>query len=385
MSWRKIVAILAIPAALSILGSCSKNKKSGNAATNAPVHELSWAVSGSDVLEMGQAPDGIFGIMTVPAATKGTERVELWKWNADTIVKQEAMEVAEPLSLHHASALPGNRYMACVTPRNSRDRWRMVITGIPENKKCDETLLPQGWECEGTGVSRNGKYATIFSPESISFSAADKPKGNPHDVRYRVGITETAAFNMYWIGELIGHPSTSVRTIAVSNDGKYVALGGWENGIAVFSASKKKVLWQGRQPEVVTIGYVDFSSDGLTLYALDSGGGYVFVHDTKDGKVRGRWCASESGNPEYGRRISCMAVSPDDAWVAAGTGPDGLVYLFNAKASGQPVIFPHGLATTRMLSFSPDSKYLASVGGGKIKVWNIGSRTVNPTPSGKPE
>jgi hypothetical protein len=319
MSWRKIVAILAIPPALSILGSCSKNKKSGNAATDAPVHELSWAVSGSDVLEMGQAPDGIFGIMTVPAAAKGTERVELWKWNADTIVKQEAMEVVEPLSLHHAIALPGNRYMACVTPRNSRDRWPMVIASIPENKKYDEKLLPQGWECEGTGVSRNGKYAAIFSPESISFPAADKPKENAQDFRYRVGVTETAALNIYWIGELIiDSPAGDVRTIAVSNDGQYVALGGWK-GVTVLGASEKKVFWQGRPPGVVTLGYVAFSSDGLTLYALDSGGAYVFVHDTKDGKIRSRWCASESGNPEYGHRISCMAASPDDAWVAAGT------------------------------------------------------------------
>jgi len=378
--------IVAFPVAVTMLAACGSNTGSGSAATDAPVHELSWAVSGSDVLEMGQAPDGIFGIMTVPAAAKGTERVELWKWNADTIVKQEAMEVAEPLSLHHASALPGNRYIACVTPRNSRDRWRMVIASIPENKKYDEKLLPQGWECEGTGVSRNGKYAAMFCPESISFPAADKPKENAQDCRYRVGITETGSLGIQWICELTtDSPYVPVRTIGVSHDGKYVALAGWKNGVAMCSALEKKVVWKGRPREAVTIGYVDFSADGLTLYALDSGGAYVFALDTKDGKIKSRWCASQSGNPEYGRRISCMAVSPDDAWVAAGTGPDGLVYLFNAKASGQTVIFPHGLATTGMLSFSPDSKYLASVGGGKIKVWDIGSRTANPPPSSKPE
>jgi WD40 repeat protein len=211
------------------------------------------------------------------------------------------------------------------------------------------------------------------------------PDKNDDYYRYRVGVSLTASLDIHWIGELtIDSPSVPVRTVAVSNDGEYVALGGWKNGIAVFSTSEKKVLWQGRPPEVVTIGYVDFSSDGLTLYALDSGGGYVFVHDTKDGTIRSRWCASESGNPEYAHRISCMAVSPDDMWVAAGTGPHGFVYVFNTKAPGQPVVFPHGLTTMLMVSFSPDSRHVASVAGGKIKVWNIGGKTVNPTPSSKP-
>jgi WD40 repeat protein len=57
--------------------------------------------------------------------------------------------------------------------------------------------------------------------------------------------------------------------------------------------------------------------------------------------------------------------------VAAGTGTEGEAYLFDVTGKEKPRMLLHGLRTVEILSFSPDSKYLASVAGGKIKIWSI--------------
>ena len=47
------------------------------------------------------------------------------------------------------------------------------------------------------------------------------------------------------------------------------------------------------------------------------------------------------------------------------------VYLFNARTNVKPLILPHGLSTILEVSFSPDSKRLASMAGGQIKIWDV--------------
>jgi photosystem II stability/assembly factor-like uncharacterized protein len=173
-----------------------------------------------------------------------------------------------------------------------------------------------------------------------------------------------------WVGELSGRGIATVRQIAVSADGKYVAVGGWENGVALIDASQNKVLWSGRPPTEVSTGYVVFSADGLTLYSAGSEG-CVYTIDTLTGKIASQWWASPTGRSIYGYRVSCLTVTQDGRWVAAGTGPEGDVYLFNTASPGKPRMLPHGLDTILAVSFSPDSQYLASVGGGAIKVWSL--------------
>ena len=69
--------------------------------------------------------------------------------------------------------------------------------------------------------------------------------------------------------------------------------------------------------------------------------------------------------------ISKVAASPDGRFVAAGTGPMGLVYLWSAQSGKRLKVFGHGGSTILILSFSPDSKALASVASGMIKVWRL--------------
>jgi WD40 repeat protein len=224
-----------------------------------------------------------------------------------------------------------------------------------------------------------GEYAAVVLKEERGKHApADHDPLNP---RYRVGRIHLPTGELSWVGQLTGRGIATVRQLAVSDDGKYVAVGGWENGVALIDASQSKVLWSGRPPTEVSTGYVVFSADGLTLYSAGSEG-CVYTIDTLTGKITSQWWASPLGRSIYGYRVSCLTVSGDGQWVAAGTGPEGHVYLFNTASPGKPRMLPHGLNTILAVSFSPDSQYLASVGGGSIKVWSVKEAGGAP---GKPE
>jgi WD40 repeat protein len=158
--------------------------------------------------------------------------------------------------------------------------------------------------------------------------------------------------------------------ITVSDDGEYVAVAGCNNKVAVLSATLQKVLWI-HQAYRDDLRYVVFSSGGLTLYTGGRPAAFVYAIETKTGKVTAQWAATTTGKPIYGHRMSCLAVSPDDRWVAAGTAPEGQVYLFDVTGKEKPRMLLHGLTTTAIVSFSPDSLYLASFAGGKIKIWSV--------------
>lgn len=190
------------------------------------------------------------------------------------------------------------------------------------------------------------------------------------DPRHRVGLLDLETLELRWVALLRGRGDGAVRRITVSDDGRYVAIGGWSNGVAMIDAVNQEVMWIDRPPTEVSTGYVWFSSDAKTLYTAGSEG-CVYIIDAQTGDIRGRWWASESGESVYGHRVSCLAVSPDGSSLAAGTGPEGKVFLLESLDDKQPRLLPHGHRTILTLSFSPDSKYLASVTAGVIKIWKV--------------
>lgn len=313
----------------------------------APVQELGcMAVSAA-----GQTGDGLYGM--------SGDRLEAWVWHGATMAKGEAADL--PPGIYNVRPVPKNRYL-CIT--YGRDLNTAILALRPLNTQ-DEVKSwppPQGWSFEWTpGVSINGRYAAAMLEGRMD-------RRNP---RFRVGLIDLETLELRWVGELSGRGSATIRRIAVSDDGKYVAVGGWANGVALVDASQRKVLWEGRPPTEVSTGYVMFSSDGLTLYSAGSEG-CVYVTDTRTGEITGRWWATETGRSRYGHRVSDLTKSPDGRWVAAGTGPEGYVYVFSTTAAVKPQRLVHGGGTVMAVSFSPDSKHLASMAAGSIKVWPIG-------------
>jgi len=256
--------------------------------------------------------------------------------------------------------LSKEQYLTTIAP----EPFPLVIASVETNDIVERWPPPPGWWYQLTCISKNGKFAAVFLGEEDERSGADWK--NP---RYKVGLIDVGARQLDWVGELSGQGDTIVNQMSVSNDGRYIAVTGWYNEVALVDTSARELLWTKHPPDAVASV---FSSDGQILYAGDGGGGGVYAFESRTGNVIGRWHATTTGEDTYGHRISCMAISPDDGWIAAGTGPEGQVFLFSTAApGGKPVLLPHGYSTILIVSFSPDSKYVASLAKGRIKIWAV--------------
>jgi WD40 repeat protein len=318
------------------------------------VQELGWRGQGNGFLEWGQTREGFFG--ESGDAHQGI--LEIWAWRGPTLDKERCVNVGKVLDIR---VLPGGRFLANTDPGNTTDDWPVDIRSFdpPQLIKRWEPEADSHWE--NTGSSKNGVFAALMMEPDLDVRDTE---------RYPICLIDISTLDRRWVGELSGRGINTVRQIVVSDNGEYIAIGGWRNGIALVSTSLQKVLWNMRSPGEISTGYVVFSSEGSSLYAGGSAG-CVFELETKTGNVKRQWFASQTGKSVYGHRISWLAISPDDAWVAAGTGPEGEVYLFNLKSDEKPRMLLHGGGTILLVSFSPDSERLATVGGGVIKVWSI--------------
>lgn len=349
-----LIPLLAMAMFVGCSGSC---RGSGAATVTSPAREMDWA---GPKLEWGQTSDGFFGL--------SSQRVlETWRWSGETVVKGTFSQL--PDHVLHTVVLPGDRYLANVGQEGGS--YPLVIASVNTNGVIQSWSPPAGWWYSHTGSSVNGKFAAALLEQSVANPPPDYDDAKP---RSRVGLVKIETREIVWVAELSGDRSGTIGQIAVSGDGRRIALSGWNHGVALVDTTVQEVRLVEHPPGAVSLGSAAFSSNGEILYAADEGGGCVYALETKTGNVIRRWYATTTGEAIYGHRISCLALSPDGAWIAAGTGPEGQVFLFNTTSSEvKPVLFDHGLSTILIVSFAPNSKHLASVAKGKIKVWAVPS------------
>ena len=314
--------------------------------------------------EWGLAENGFFG-------TSPENGLEIWTWDGSSPKGQPGVRIRRAT---HVIPLANGSYLACESPRVPDTSWPLVIRHPASPDPVREWAPPLHWGYRDIGISRSRKFAPLILKEDLG----DPPPGyNWRNPRLRIGLVDVDSLDLRWVLEHRGEVYGDIRQITSSDDGKYIALAGWNNGIALVDAEAKAIKWTKKPAGSVSFGYALFSSDGLTLYAADAGGGCVYAFETQTGNVIRQCYATETGQSIYGHRISCLAISPDENWIAAGTGPEGQVFLMStAPSGGKPTLLPHGLSTIRIVSFSPDSKYLASVAAGKIKVWAVSTTTL---------
>jgi WD40 repeat protein len=336
----------------TIVGCLNSSDNKTPQVSKTPEREIGWTTA-SSFLEWDQTSDGFFGI-------SDTNLLLSWTWEKTLLVENKPIKLP---AIQHFVPLSGKQYIGVLDDSNSP----LVIStlGMNEENNIKKWELPSGWNYKDIGVSRNRMFAALMISD---FRVKMDSSIEGRYVRLITISTGEISTVFEHHGEIYGMPGPP----AVSEDGNYIALMGWNNGIALVDSRAKEIQWFSKPKDSVSILNAIFSSDGLTLYALDHGGGSVFAFETQTGKVLRQWYATETGQSIYGHRISCFALSPDEAWIAAGTGPEGQVFLFNTTfPNSKPILLPHGLTTTLIVSFSPDSKWLASVAGGVIKVWAV--------------
>ena len=227
--------------------------------------------------------------------------------------------------------------------------------------------VAKGWYTTLMQPSSNGKYVGVVWGQD----PRDMPRADFDHERTKIGIIGPERKKVIWAKTLVGKDgsyNSIVATAIPSDDGNYIAVAGYSNMLAMVDVRERKHLWTRRPTGEVSLQLAVFSPDSSIVYTGGTSAA-VYALDVKSGELLDKWWASPTGKEEYGHRISCIAASPDGRWVAAGTGPQGLVFVGSTATSKLTATLNHGGSTVALVQFSPDSEALASFVPGSLKVW----------------
>lgn len=339
--------------------ACNQDEPLGGAVPvrpveNSPLQTVPWVGRGGGLWERGCCGDSIWGI----SGGGRMEILESWKWQAGLVEEGAQFEFSQ--KLYNFSWIAGGRYLV-VQPEGQYTSGLFARDVRSQHTLKRWKASDSKWYIRFVHSSANGKYVAL----------ASAPRGgNVPNARYTIRLLDVATLTLSDVMVLGGdrHYANNVRRVIPSDDGAYIAVAGWDNGVALIDAKQKKLFWSKRPPSAVSLTYAVFGPGNEVVYA-GGGEGCVYEMAVADGKVLGRWFASPTGKSEYGHRISAIAVSPDGKYVAAGTGPAGLVFVIDPKTGKTIKVLNHGGSTVALVHFSPDSKRLASFAAGMLKVW----------------
>jgi RNA polymerase sigma factor (sigma-70 family) len=161
----------------------------------------------------------------------------------------------------------------------------------------------------------------------------------------------------------LGDPGASAFSLAVSPDGKQVAVGR-EGEVQLWDVAS------GREgatlPHAGTVWAVAFSPDGQAL-ATGSKDGAAKLWDAATGRER----KALDGHQD---NVNAVAFSPDGKFLATGSF-DKTIRLWDVATGKEHAVLKGHQAAITAVAFSPDGKALASAGGfaKTVKLWEVES------------
>ena len=166
---------------------------------------------------------------------------------------------------------------------------------------------------------------------------------------------------------LRGH-TDSVRSVALSADGKTLASGSWDNAIGLWDVAAGKRLRLIHTASAGTVLSVAWSADGKAL-ASGSKDKTIRLWDVATGKPLGLPFTGHTGT------VYSVVSSADGKTLASGSGDNTIILwdVTTGKQLGSPLTGHTG--TVRSVALSADGKTLASGSDDNtIRLWDIATR-----------
>ncbi len=157
-----------------------------------------------------------------------------------------------------------------------------------------------------------------------------------------------------------GH-TARVSAVAITQDAKVIATGGWDNTVRLWDAASGKQLHclQGHSDAVF---FVAFAPDDKTL-ASSSRDGSVRLWDVAGARELRQWAAHENGT--FG-----LAFGLEGKTLASG-GSDGAVRIWSPQSGKLLQCLEDAKSAVTSVVFSPDGKILAAgCKSGAIVIWD---------------
>ncbi len=164
----------------------------------------------------------------------------------------------------------------------------------------------------------------------------------------------------------------TVRAVAYSPDGRFIASGGHGSHIFLWDSetkgsSARRFCCHNPGTRRFGVNALDFSSDGKLLVS-GSSDGTVKVWDTSTGNLLKTF--------DVNYEIYSVKFSPDNKLIAGSSysGEENIIYLWDAKTGVEERRLHHPEGSWS-ISFNPNGGFLASGGflDGKILIWDLSS------------
>lgn len=226
---------------------------------------------------------------------------------------------------------------------------------------------PESWYAELFSANAVGDMVVVYR-ETLANGRPERY--DRHYFRVKIAILSGKNLKREWVGLIRDtNHSMNLSEVAMSDNGAYVAIAGWKNGIALLDVAQQQLKWARRPQKEVSTTSVAFSVDGKSVFA-GGGAGSIFEISSDSGKILRTYSTLEKGQRVGSQRIVDVAVSSDGKLVAAGTEPLGLTVVWETETAKEKTRFVHGGGIWQ-IAFSPDSTHLASMSTSLINIWRI--------------
>ena len=306
----------------------------------------------SQISVCGEYSNGFFAYL------ESEKVLRVWRWDNSKIIEGSVIENLDETQIAFVAF---DRYV------------RKSDSGIDVIKASngvviEQILVPFGWYLKWIASSRNGNYVAFVLNED----AALRPQGHEWGkFRIRAGLCgpdyRETNFNCVIQADPDG---MNIRSICPSNDGRLIAIGGWNCGAAVIDIQRDKLLWSLRPSEEICSYYVVFSPNCEQVY-FGGVSGVIFGCDSYSGEVISRWRLPIDSDSKTNRQVTSLYVSHDGDILAVTSG--NLVYILDTRSGALLGTVDHG-ENIYAVSMSPETRHLATLSNKSIKTWKFGQR-----------
>lgn len=242
----------------------------------------------------------------------------------------------------------------------------LILTNLKTDAELGGLSLPYGAECKEIKPSQNGKFGIV----SVNFKEGTQ-KG-----LFKLGVfNENSKEPSFVFQKDTNVEIFTLYDFAIANDGNLLAGAGEKGKAWVFisDVNNQSILWEKTFDKHSKFTCVEFSPDGKLLFVAEKVR-HILVFNTATGELAKEFVMDEYQTPSNQKQnISCIDISPDGKILAVDTEPARTVWFWDIASGKETGKIYASELTVSDISFSPDSKFLATgcLVSPEIKIWKV--------------
>jgi len=292
-------------------------------------------------------PEGVTRLYTVGnslVAILPNNQLYIWNWQN---LKDKPIRISSP---SNNALWISERKLVYMPVYNANT---IALFDSVEKKEIKSFSLDLKWTFSQFDIDRNGRFiVAAFTEKSPELSDNDKYKN------IRIVILSKDFNDLATVVEL---NKAVLNSLAVSDDGRFIAVVGRENDIgwmAVINVKDGQIVWQKSINEVAELTEIIFSSQGDVIYTAGVGRN-IYVFKVSDGDLVSQFQVDKSTIAQKRQYIPTIAVSKNGHLLGASTEPAGTIYIWNLVTGKRVYTDNPGMTITSGLAFSSDSSLFA--------------------------